>query len=99
KKVKRLSLLSGGERSLVAVAMQIANFKDRPSPFYVMDEVEADIDDHNLTQPLTVFDELQDTSQLIYTTHHQRTMEHADALPGVTMHGDGVSKVISQRIP
>ncbi len=99
KKVKRLSLLSGGERSLVAVAMLVAIFKARPSPFYVMDEVEAALDDLNLSRLLTVFRELQDSSQLIVITHQKRTMEIADALYGVTMHGDGVSKVISQRIP
>ncbi len=99
KKVKRLSLLSGGERSLVAVAMLVAIFKARPSPFYVMDEVEAALDDLNLSRLLTVFTELQASSQLIVITHQKRTMEIADALYGVTMHGDGVSKVISQRIP
>ncbi|MCU4297752.1 chromosome segregation protein SMC [Brevibacterium permense] len=99
KKVKRLSLLSGGERSLVAVAILVAIFKARPSPFYVMDEVEAALDDLNLSRLLTVFKELQDSSQLIVITHQKRTMEIADALYGVTMHGDGVSKVISQRIP
>ncbi|WP_420095351.1 chromosome segregation protein SMC [Brevibacterium sediminis] len=99
KKVKRLSLLSGGERSLVAVAMLVAIFKARPSPFYVMDEVEAALDDLNLSRLLTVFKELQNSSQLIVITHQKRTMEIADALYGVTMHGDGVSKVISQRIP
>ncbi len=99
KKVKRLSLLSGGERSLVAVAMLVAIFKARPSPFYVMDEVEAALDDLNLSRLLTVFTELQNSSQLIVITHQKRTMEIADALYGVTMHGDGVSKVISQRIP
>lgn len=98
KKVKRLSLLSGGERSLVAIAMLVAIFKARPSPFYVMDEVEAALDDLNLSRLLTVFQELQESSQLIVITHQKRTMEIADALYGVTMHGDGVSKVISQRI-
>ncbi|MGO1262897.1 MAG: chromosome segregation protein SMC, partial [Brevibacterium aurantiacum] len=85
KKVKRLSLLSGGERSLVAVAMLVAIFKARPSPFYVMDEVEAALDDLNLSRLLTVFEELQDSSQLIVITHQKRTMEIADALYGVTM--------------
>lgn len=98
KKVKRLSLLSGGERSLVAVAMLVAIFKARPSPFYVMDEVEAALDDLNLSRLLTVFRELQETSQLIVITHQKRTMEIADALYGVTMGGDGISKVISQRL-
>ena len=98
KRVKRLSLLSGGERSLVAVALLIAIFKARPSPFYVMDEVEAALDDTNLGRLLGVFEELREKSQLIIITHQKRTMEIADALYGVTMRGDGVSEVISQRI-
>ena len=98
KRVKRLSLLSGGERSLVAVALLVAIFKARPSPFYIMDEVEAALDDTNLGRLLGVFDELREKSQLIIITHQKRTMEIADALYGVTMKGDGVSEVISQRI-
>lgn len=98
KRVKRLSLLSGGERSLVAVAILVAIFKARPSPFYVMDEVEAALDDVNLSRLLTVFKELQESSQLIVITHQKRTMEIADALYGVTMGADGISKVISQRL-
>lgn len=98
KRVKRLSLLSGGERSLVAVALLIAIFKARPSPFYVMDEVEAALDDTNLGRLLGVFEELREKSQLIIITHQKRTMEIADALYGITMRGDGVSEVISQRI-
>ena len=98
KRVKRLSLLSGGERSLVAVAMLVAIFKARPSPFYVMDEVEAALDDLNLSRLLTVFQELQESSQLIVITHQKRTMDIADALYGVTMREDGVSRVISQRL-
>jgi len=98
KRVKRLSLLSGGERSLVAVALLLAIFKARPSPFYVMDEVEAALDDTNLGRLLGVFEELREKSQLIIITHQKRTMEIADALYGVTMRGDGVSEVISQRI-
>jgi chromosome segregation protein len=98
KRVKRLSLLSGGERSLVAVALLIAIFKARPSPFYVMDEVEAALDDTNLGRLLGVFEELREKSQLIVITHQKRTMEIADSLYGVTMRGDGVSEVISQRI-
>jgi chromosome segregation protein len=98
KRIKRLSLLSGGERSLVAVAMLVAIFKARPSPFYVMDEVEAALDDTNLGRLLGVFEELRDKSQLIIITHQKRTMEIADALYGVTMRGDGVSEVISQRL-
>ncbi len=98
KKVKRLSLLSGGERSLTAVAMLVAIFKARPSPFYVMDEVEAALDDANLGRLLDIFRELRDDSQLIVITHQKRTMEIADALYGVTMRGDGVTTVISQRL-
>ena len=97
-RVKRLSLLSGGERSLVAVAFVIAIFKARPSPFFVLDEVEAALDDTNLGRLLGVFEELREKSQLIIITHQKRTMEIADALYGVTMRGDGVSEVISQRI-
>ena len=98
KKIKRLSLLSGGERSLTAVALLVAIFKARPSPFYVMDEVEAALDDTNLGRLITIFEELRESSQLIVITHQQRTMEVADALYGVTMRGDGVSTVISQRL-
>jgi chromosome segregation protein len=98
KKIKRLSLLSGGERSLAAVAMLVAIFKARPSPFYVMDEVEAALDDANLGRLLEVMRELQTDSQLIVVTHQKRTMEIADALYGVTMRGDGVSTVVSQRL-
>ncbi|MEV6011199.1 chromosome segregation protein SMC [Streptomyces sp. NPDC051976] len=98
KKVKRLSLLSGGERSLTAVAMLVSIFKARPSPFYVMDEVEAALDDTNLQRLIRIMEELQESSQLIVITHQKRTMEVADALYGVSMQGDGVSKVISQRL-
>ncbi|MFJ4437416.1 AAA family ATPase [Streptomyces sp. NPDC088923] len=98
KKVKRLSLLSGGERSLTAVALLVAIFKARPSPFYVMDEVEAALDDTNLQRLIRIMQELQESSQLIVITHQKRTMEVADALYGVSMQGDGVSKVISQRL-
>jgi chromosome segregation protein len=98
KKVKRLSLLSGGERSLTAVALLVSIFKARPSPFYVMDEVEAALDDANLGRLLEIFRELQEDSQLIVVTHQKRTMEIADALYGVTMRGDGVTTVISQRL-
>ncbi len=98
KKIKRLSLLSGGERSLTAVALLVAIFKARPSPFYVMDEVEAALDDTNLGRLISIFQELRESSQLIIITHQKRTMEVADALYGVTMRGDGVSTVISQRI-
>ena len=98
KKIKRLSLLSGGERSLTAVAFLIALFKARPSPFYVLDEVEAALDDVNLGRLLDIIAELQSTSQLIVITHQKRTMEIADALYGVSMRGDGVTQVIGQRL-
>ncbi len=98
KKVKRLSLLSGGERSLTAIAMLIAIFKARPSPFYVMDEVEAALDDVNLGRLLDILRELQEDSQLIVVTHQKRTMEISDALYGATMRGDGVTTLISQRL-
>jgi chromosome segregation protein len=98
KKVKRLSLLSGGERSLVAVAFLVALFKARPSPFYLLDEVEAALDDTNLHRLLEIYEELRETSQLLVITHQKTTMEIADALYGVSMRGDGVSAVISQRL-
>jgi chromosome segregation protein len=98
KKVKRLSLLSGGERSLTAVALLVAIFRARPSPFYVLDEVEAALDDVNLGRLLTLVEQLRDTSQLIVITHQKRTMEIADALYGVSMRGDGITGVISQRL-
>ncbi len=98
KKVSRLSLLSGGERSLTAIALLVAIFRARPSPFYVMDEVEAALDDRNLGRLLELFEGLRQTSQLIVITHQKRTMEIADALYGVTMRGDGVSAVVSQRL-
>ncbi len=98
KRVKRLSLLSGGEKSLTAVAMLVAIFKSRPSPFYVLDEVEAALDDVNLGRLLGILEELRESSQLIVITHQKRTMEIADALYGVTMRGDGVTEVISQRL-
>ncbi|MCL6550881.1 MAG: chromosome segregation protein SMC [Acidothermus cellulolyticus] len=98
KKVKRLSLLSGGERSLTALAFLVALFKARPSPFYVVDEVEAALDETNLRRMLDIFEELRESSQLIIVTHQQPTMEIADALYGISMRGDGVSTVISQRL-
>ncbi|MBY6366833.1 chromosome segregation protein SMC [Rhodococcoides corynebacterioides] len=99
KKVKRLSLLSGGEKSLTAVAMLVAIFRARPSPFYVMDEVEAALDDTNLRRLISLFEQLREKSQLIVITHQKPTMEVADALYGVSMRGDGITTVISQRLP
>ncbi|MCX6434479.1 MAG: chromosome segregation protein SMC [Actinobacteria bacterium] len=98
KKIKRLSLLSGGERSLTAVAFLVALFKARPSPFYVLDEVEAALDDVNLGRLIDIIEELRTSSQLIVITHQKRTMEIADALYGVSMRGDGVTQVIGQRL-
>jgi chromosome segregation protein len=98
KKIKRLSLLSGGERSLVAVALLVSIFTARPSPFYILDEVEAALDDANLGRLILLLEELRDSSQLIVITHQKRTMEIADALYGVTMRGDGVTTVVSQRM-
>ena len=98
KRVKRLSLLSGGERALTAIAFLVAIFKARPSPFYVLDEVEAALDDTNLQRLLEILAELRDVSQLIIVTHQKRTMEVADTLYGISMRGDGVSNVISQRL-
>ncbi len=98
KKVKRLSLLSGGEKSLTAVAMLVAIFRARPSPFYVLDEVEAALDDTNLRRLIGLLDQLRATSQLIIITHQKPTMEIADALYGVSMRGDGITTVISQRL-
>jgi chromosome segregation protein len=98
KKIERLSLLSGGERSLAAVALLIAIFKARPSPFYIMDEVEAALDDANLGRLLQIFEDLRLTSQLIVITHQKRTMEIADALYGVSMRADGISAVVGQRV-
>ena len=98
KKIKRLSLLSGGEKSLTAVAMLVAIFRARPSPFYVMDEVEAALDDVNLRRLLGLFEQLRSQSQLLVITHQKPTMEIADALYGVTMRDDGITAVISQRM-
>ncbi len=98
KQIKRLSLLSGGERSLVAVAFLVSLFIARPSPFYILDEVEAALDDDNLGRLLGIYEELRANSQLLIITHQKRTMEIADSLYGVTMRGDGISTVVSQRL-
>jgi chromosome segregation protein len=98
KKVKRLSLLSGGERSLTAIALLFAIFRARPSPFYLLDEVEAALDDRNLSRLLDMVEEFRGTSQIVVITHQKRTMEIADSLYGVSMRGDGISTVISQRL-
>jgi chromosome segregation protein len=98
KRIEQMSLLSGGERSLAAVALLIAIFKARPSPFYVLDEVEAALDDANLGRLLEVVESLRKSSQLIIVTHQKRTMEIADALYGVSMRQDGMSAVVGQKL-
>jgi chromosome segregation protein len=98
KRVRRLSLLSGGERSLVALAFYFAIFRARPSPFYVLDEVEAALDDVNLHRFLDLLDDARELAQLLVVSHQRRTMEAADALYGVSMQADGVSKVVSRRL-
>ena len=98
KKVGRLSLLSGGERSLAALAFLFAVFRSRPSPFYVLDEVEAALDDANLRRFLRLVATLRDSAQLVIITHQQQTMEAADILYGVTMEPGGSSQVLSQRL-
>ena len=97
KKVKRLSLLSGGERSLASLALLIAIYMSRPSPFYALDEVEAALDDRNLSRLLQVIGELGERSQLIVVTHQKRTMQIAETLYGVSMRG-GMSTVLSQQM-
>ena len=96
--VRRLSLLSGGERSLVAVAFLFAVFRSRPSPFYLMDEVEAALDEPNLYRFLKLVDEFRSEAQLIIVSHQKKTMECADALYGVTMQPGGASRVVSERV-
>ena len=98
KRYLKLSLLSGGEKSLAAVAFLVALFKARPSPFYILDEVEAALDDANLGRLLVLYEELRENSQLIVITHQKRTMEICDALYGISMRGDGISTVVSQRL-
>ena len=98
KRVKRLSLLSGGERSMAAIAFLFAIFKARPSPFYLMDEVEAALDDVNLHRFLGAVEFLAERSQVLVVTHQKRTMEMADVLYGVTMAKDGTTRVVTQRL-
>src|ERR1700688_2226814 len=98
KNVRKLSLLSGGERSLVALAFLFAVFRSRPSPFYLLDEVEAALDDVNLHRFLDLLHEFRGEAQLIVVSHKKRTMEAADCLYGVTMPPGGSSRVISERV-
>jgi chromosome segregation protein len=99
KSMKRLSLLSGGEKSLVALAFLFAVFLARPCPFYILDEVEAALDDLNIDRFLQLIGRFSDRAQFIVVTHQKRTMDAADCLYGVSMGGDGVSKVVSRRMP
>ncbi len=96
--VRRVSLLSGGERSMAALAFLFAVFRSRPSPFYMMDEVEAALDDVNLSRFLALVHEFRDEAQLLIVSHQKRTMETGDALYGVTMAPGGSSQVVSQRV-
>jgi chromosome segregation protein len=99
KATKRLTLLSGGEKSLTALAFLFAVFLARPCPFYILDEVEAALDDLNIDRFLTLLRRFSDRAQFIVVTHQKRTMEAADCLYGVSMGGNGVSRVISRRLP
>ena len=99
KEMKRLSLLSGGEKSMTALAFLFAVFLARPCPFYILDEVEAALDDLNIDRFLGLLGAYSRHAQFIVVTHQRRTMEAADFLYGVSMGGDGVSKVISRRLP
>ena len=98
KKIRKISLLSGGEKSLVAMSFLFALHAIRQTPFYVLDEVEAALDDTNLVRLLTYINSLRETSQFIFITHQRRTMEMADVLFGVSMSNDGITKVISQKL-
>ena len=98
KNVRKLSLLSGGERSLTAMAFLFAVFRSRPSPFYLLDEVEAALDDVNLHRFIALLDEFRGEAQLLVVSHQKRTMEAADCLYGVTMQPGGSSKVVSEKI-
>ncbi len=98
KSTKRLSLLSGGEKSLVALAFMFAVFLARPCPFYILDEVEAALDDLNIDRFLQLVKRYSDRAQFIVVTHQKRTMDAADTLYGVSMGGDGISKVVSRKL-
>ncbi|MCW2966747.1 MAG: family ATPase, partial [Solirubrobacteraceae bacterium] len=99
KSMKRLTLLSGGEKSMTALAFLFSVFLARPCPFYILDEVEAALDDLNITRFLNLLERHADEAQFIVVTHQKRTMEAADTLYGVSMGDDGVSKVVSRRLP
>jgi chromosome segregation protein len=99
KSTRKLSLLSGGEKSLVALAFVFAVFLARPCPFYILDEVEAALDDANIDRFLQLIRRFSARAQFVIVTHQKRTMDAADVLYGVTMGGDGVTKVVSRRLP
>ncbi len=99
KAMKRLSLLSGGEKSMTALAFLFSVFLAKPCPFYILDEVEAALDDINIDRFLALLAQYSQRAQFIVVTHQKRTMEAADSLYGVSMGGDGISKVISRRLP
>jgi chromosome segregation protein len=99
KRVTRLSLLSGGEKALGAIAFLFALFLARPSPFYLLDEVEAALDDTNIGRFTGLLRKYAGHAQFIVITHQKRTMEAADVLYGVTMGGDGISQIVSRRLP
>jgi chromosome segregation protein len=99
KSTRKLSLLSGGEKSLVALAFVFAVFLARPCPFYILDEVEAALDDANIDRFLQLIRRFSGRAQFVVVTHQKRTMDAADVLYGVTMGGDGVTKVVSRRLP
>jgi chromosome segregation protein len=98
KRITKMSLMSGGEKSLTAMALLFAVYRTRATPFYILDEVEAALDDTNLRRLVAYIDSLRSTTQFIMITHQRRTMEMADVLFGVSMQSDGVTKVISQKL-
>ena len=98
KRILKMTLMSGGEKSLTALALLFAVYKTRATPFYILDEVEAALDDTNLRRLVAYLDTLRNDSQFIVITHQRRTMEMADVLYGVSMQADGVTKVMSQRL-
>ena len=98
KKLRKMTLMSGGEKSLTALALLFAVYHTRPCPFYVLDEVEAALDDSNLRRFIAFMDSLRTRTQFIVVSHQRRTMEMADVLYGVSMQSDGVSKVVSQKL-
>ena len=99
KAMKRLTLLSGGEKSMTALAFLFSVFLARPCPFYILDEVEAALDDLNIDRFLALLGQYSQRAQFIVVTHQRRTMEAADSLYGVSMGSDGISKVVSRRLP